>query len=547
MWSGLLGVLSLLATGCEARDATPATVEVVSAVVVNQTLSQLHIDLPAGTNPERFAIAAAGSLQVNDRVLVRDSMGQSADAANSGTTLTRVGVSGKIGDLFSQASVDLRNNATVDGNVVTAGTVTKQPGATVKGTTKTATPIGPLAIASWTPTVPSGTGAAVTLQPNTTRTLAPGAYAQVTVNAGAVLHLAPGTYKLAGLDLESGSKLVLDSVAQPTQIYVTGSFIYRGLILDGKNAANNSLPLLVTVLGTTAVQIDPVFRGTLFVPNASLSVGPGTHYASFFARDVELRPDTIVELRRFQWTKVLPPVKVSWGDAPVVLTASHNYKTGVDTTATKTSAPVTFTIPDYIYVKTGNAGNGQVEFKFRTPGGVTVTCTYHGGARLAHPDTDLERMRGRRYRITSCDNGYQLGQSATGTWFSLHVTGGDAQDLSGITSVALHLGGGCSDALPAPLAAEEVVAMRDNFSWDTIAKLPETDVSGRPAVFHGLIYIDSKAQLAALDRMRVFWSAMPLSERYMSGLRGKCGRVRARHRRARCGRPTPSSRPSSST
>src|SRR5207244_3700113 len=44
-------------------------------------------------------------------------------------------------------------------------------------------------------------------------------------------------------------------------------------------------------------------------------------------------------------------------------------------------------------------------------------------------------------------------------------------------------------------------------------------------MFHGLIYIDAKAQLAALDRLHVYWSAQPLSERYMSGLRGKCGRV----------------------
>jgi hypothetical protein len=524
--SGALVALSLLATGCENQNGAPPTVEVVGAVVSNQTLSQLHIDLPAGTSPGRFAVAAAGSLQVDDRALVRDSMGQSAAAANTGATLTRVGVTGKVGDLFSQASVDLRNNATVDGNLVTAGTVTTQPGATVKGTTKTATSIGPLAVASWTPTVPAGTGTAVTLQPNTTKTLAPGAYAQVTVNNGAVLHLGAGTYKLAGLDLESGSKLVLDSVAQPTQIYVTGAFIYRGLILDGKNAANNNLPLLLTVLGTTAVQIDPVFRGTLFVPNASLSVGPGTHYASFFARDVELRPDTIVELRRFSWTTVLPPVKITWGDAPVVLTSSKNYTTGVDTTATKNPpSPVTFTIPDWIYVKTGNAGTGQVELKFKTPGGVTVTCTYHGGARVAHPVTDLERMRGRRYRITSCDSGYTAGQTATGTSFTLHVTGGDAQDPAGMTSVGLNLGGGCSEILPAPLAAEEVVAMRDGFSWETIEKLPETDVTGRPALFHGLIYIDSKNQLAALDRMRVLWSAQPLSDRYLAGLRGKCGRV----------------------
>ena len=511
---------------CVGERADRDTVDVVSAVTTNQTLSQLHLDLPNGTTPGRFVVAAAGSLKIDDRALLRDSMGQSADASNTGTTITQVGVSGKVGDLFSQASVDLRGNAIVDGSLTTAGGLSQQPGSVIKGAVKTGTPITPLAVSSWSPVVPSGTGSNLTLQPNQTQTINPGAYAQVTVNAGAVLHLRPGTYKLAGLDLESGAKLVLDSVAQPTSIYVTGTLIYRGLILDAKNANDNDLPLLMVVLGTNAVQIDPVFRGTLFVPNASLSVGPGTHYASFFARDVELRPDTIVELRRFQWTKVLPQTKVSWTDAPVVLTASRNYTTGVDTPAQKTVSPaVTFTIPDYIYVRTGNSGNGQVEFTFVTPTSTKVTCTYHGEARLPHPVTDLERMRGRRYRITGCDNGYQLGQTATGRTFTLRVVSGDAEDLSGKTSVALHLGGGCSDVLPAPLAAEEVVAIRDNFSWDTIAKLNETDVQGHPALFHGMIYVENKAQLAALDRLRVFWSPQPISERYMSGLRGKCGRV----------------------
>ena len=118
---------------------------------------------------------------------------------------------------------------------------------------------------------------------------------------------------------------------------------------------------------------------------------------------------------------------------------------------------------------------------------------------------------------------------------------------SRITSASLHLGGGCSDALPAPIAADEVVALREGFSWQTIAKPPKTDVDGYPAMFHGLIYIDSKAQLAALDRLQVYWSAQPLSERYMSGLRGQVRAGGARHRRTRRGRRRRSSLLSSST
>jgi hypothetical protein len=218
--------------------------------------------------------------------------------------------------------------------------------------------------------------------------------------------------------------------------------------------------------------------------------------------------------------------KVPWGDAPISVKASKDQVTGEEHPGEVTlPQPTIFSIPDYIYVRTGNSGNGQTEMKFRLPSGTTVTCSYQGGASVAHPITDVDRMRGRRYRIVSCDNGYQAGQQATATWLRLRLISGDAQDPAHRTSVAFDGGGGCSEHLPAPLAAEEVVEIRDNFAWDRIAKLPETDVHGHPAIFHGLIYIDSKEKLAALNRLRIFWSELPLSERYMSGLRGKCGRV----------------------
>src|SRR5690606_32863616 len=96
---------------------------------------------------------------------------------------------------------------------------------------------------------------------------------------------------------------------------------------------------------------------------------------------------------------------------------------------------------------------------------------------------------------------------------------------SGRTAVALHLGGGCSDFLPPPIAPAEVVALRENFTYADVDSLPELDPTGRPALWHGLIYIEEKSQLQALDRMRIFWSARPLSKAYNDTLEGKCGRL----------------------
>jgi len=212
-------------------------------------------------------------------------------------------------------------------------------------------------------------------------------------------------------------------------------------------------------------------------------------------------------------------------DAPLVLSASIDYRTGEQRVGERTTPqPVTFTIPSSIYVRTGNAGNGQATFQYRAGTGV-ATCLYRGGATVSHPTTDLERARGERYQFVGCDNGQLAEQPVTSTWAALKLVSGDSDDPSGMTSTELHMGGGCSEPLRAPLSSEEVVLLRAGFSWDTMPKLPETDVEGHPALFHTLVYVESKEQTAALDRMRIYWSAQPISERYMSSLRGKCGRV----------------------
>ncbi|HXD27053.1 MAG TPA: hypothetical protein VN609_14055, partial [Propionibacteriaceae bacterium] len=222
---------------------------------------------------------------------------------------------------------------------------------------------------------------------------------------------------------------------------------------------------------------------------------------------------------------VVPAAPTVWGDAPVNLRAWVNYQTGQQQVGQQTTAaPVAFTIPPAIYVQTGNAGNGQAQLQFGSSS-ATTTCTYQGAASVAHPTTDLDRMHGLRYLFGSCSDGHKSGQSVGATVFSLKIVSGDAQDPSGMTAIGLTAGGGCNAELPPPLAPDEVVDMRDGFSWSTMPQLNETDPDGNPAIYHGLIYIDSKDQLAALDRMRVYWSAQPISESYMSTLNGQCGRV----------------------
>ena len=43
--------------------------------------------------------------------------------------------------------------------------------------------------------------------------------------------------------------------------------------------------------------------------------------------------------------------------------------------------------------------------------------------------------------------------------------------------------------LEPPLSAEETRALRDAFSWEAAQELPETDASGRPALYYALVYL----------------------------------------------------------
>jgi hypothetical protein len=213
-----------------------------------------------------------------------------------------------------------------------------------------------------------------------------------------------------------------------------------------------------------------------------------------------------------------------WADSPVRLVSSAT-SSGSSSGVRALTAPISFEVPKFIPVTQGNAGRGSLVLRFRNGTGPFVECTYQGAALTDHPQTDLDRMLGLRYRFVSCTGGIQSGQSVLATDYDLDVISGDSTFPGGETRVGLNLGGGCDSEIPPPLNPAEVVAIREGFTWGTSAPLPETDPAGRPALFHGLAYIENKQQLQALDRMKVMWSVTPFSRHYREQLQGKCGVV----------------------
>lgn len=526
-WLALLAALTLQA--CGAADEAERIEQVGS---VPQTVSgpaSFSIAMPNDMLPQSTAVWASQRLRLADRVLVRSKGDRMGRVVNVGQELTELGVEAKTGNIWAGQDLTLRNRASVEGNAVVAARLTKHHGAVVTGLARENTPLTPLKVSTWEPVLPSQTLGDANLEPGGSRVLPPGGYRQANIKPRATLSLSAGTYVFDTLTIEPQANLAIDDSAGPVMVYVNSQLTFRGAVLDATVSPDDKLDLLVVARGSSQSTIGAPFKGTVFAPSGSLHLNPlhgAAHFGAFFGKSVSVEPGVIINHRAFPWSQLLPPTPFEWKDAPVVLKPAVG--TGGDIPATGVaettpSAPVDFTIPPDFWVSSGNAGNGKLELTFRLPSGTNVVCQYKGGSTVANPTTDLERARGRRYVFVSCSNGLEAGAGATGTWFKLGIVSSSSNEKE--TIVEAHLGGGCSGTLPPALNPAEVVAIRDNFDWRTTDVLPELDPQGRPALWHGMIYIERKEQLQALDRWRVKWSATPFSRTYLDKYAGKCGRM----------------------
>lgn len=531
---GALVLTCGVSAACSADDESDLS-QLTQASTMVQTLSDpLTLSLPLDLHPQDVALGTSYSLKMSDRSrVVEPEEGQApADIANAGAGDTYLGTDVRIGHVSSGGRVELRNRATVVGDVITGSDIHQEPDSLIEGTASEQADLAPTRTAEWTPRFKSGPGTPVSLEPDQSIEIGQGTYGAMNIKSRSTVTLSPGNYRFSDVSFEPDSKLILSSLDDPTVIYVDGSFTFRGTVMDQAAPDNDSLPILFVVLGQNQVTIDRPLRGTVYAPNAKVAVIGGVHHASFFGREVELYPDAHVVHEAFPWSLILPPVETKWEDSLVSLTAWRNEDTGeVQNAEQESEAPISFELPGDIHTTTGNGGNGLLEFSFRE-NGLVVTCTYQANASSPHPTSPLERMKGRRYSLASCSGGQSAGQTIIADWFSLKVLSGDGDGFSPIIGVELHLGkiedplfSACDDHIPPHLLPEEVVQLRETFSWEDVRYLEETDPDGHPAIWHGAIYINSKEQLSTLDRWRVFWSTQPLSEDYRNDLRGRCGIV----------------------
>ena len=261
-------------------------------VVVCNGVTITVVSLPGGTTLGDVTLGANGNIFVSDRADVFGVL------ANAGQGQVNVGVDATTGSVASIAPVTLRDRAIVSGSVTSASSIALQNGVVVTGAVQPFTPLSASNAASIRVTFPDAPSGGIQLSPNATGSLAPGDYASVSLGASAVLTLSPGTYSLNSLVLEPNSEIRLPAGNQPVLIAVKSSLIYRGEI---KAVDGSDLNLLLLYIGTAPATLERRFNGFYVGMDSSLTLtGNGVTYrGAFFARDITVTPDLIVQHRAF--------------------------------------------------------------------------------------------------------------------------------------------------------------------------------------------------------------------------------------------------------
>lgn len=296
----LTALVAVAIGGCQREPASKIETR-TGALTGSQTFT---IQLPNAVGLANVAVAATDTLRVADRASMVSPSTGFVTMTNTGTVQTEVGTDTKLGNIASQSPIVIRDRSKVSGDVQSAGTVTLVNGATVSGVIKQNTPITPVQTFSWTVTFPTP-GANVTLEPDQNLVLAPGSYGDVSVKSRSTLRLSPGTFFVNSFSIEPQAIIATDG--GPVFLYVATTVNFKGTIAAGVYDRN----LLVGVVGAGTVFLETPFTGTIVAPNATIRFAPvaGTGYTgSFFARSVDIQPDSVVSLKTFAGWGTLFPV-----------------------------------------------------------------------------------------------------------------------------------------------------------------------------------------------------------------------------------------------
>jgi len=241
-----------------------------------------------------FAVYGSQAVRIADRVRVLGVGGRGfAPLVNGGQRggETNLGVESETGSIFSRAPVVLRDRAHVFGSVLSTGRVRLGNGAKVEGSIEEFSSFEVPDLPTIDPIPDAGRDVIVRGR----ESLAPGSYRTVQVFSGGELTLAAGHFSFQSFLVEPGASIVLPAAPAVVVIQVDERFFFRGQM----RATGAQLPNpFITFAGSEQVSIERQFFGTIVAPRAKIncaSLPADTPYhASFFAREVELQPGSVL-------------------------------------------------------------------------------------------------------------------------------------------------------------------------------------------------------------------------------------------------------------
>lgn len=535
-WVPMAG-MSLISCGTKINsEVTESQESTTGAVTQSNTIA---LTVPSNVDPNKLVVGGDSTVSLNDRVKIAGLVAQTQPPAGA----LRVSGDAKLNSIVAGGNVTLGARTAVAGDVTAGGSVSRPSSSSVSGTIRQNANLGAPRVIQWAYAASGSNQGNVIANAGSALDLVPGAYGNLTLNGQSSVTLHTGTYVFGNINVGSQSKLLVDSVRGPAQVYSGGQFTFGGSVAT----ATAGIPqLLVGLTGTTAATVPSPFVGVLLAPNATLNVQaalPVGHRAIFYAKDLVVQPDAVVNPYPFSWGFILPSLEPkldpsapihsmprSVTDMPV-----HIDKDGHGTaTSTRTSSTVvSFKLPQSYPVEGGIIGNGKVIFTFQTGSASAVTCTYLGGASTSKPSTQAELNAGRLLKFQSCTDGLPVTTRRQGTKFTLSVSSVVGYPVTVDAPVVADAA--CSDTMEL-LSAQETQQMYESFSWttaratswpggDKVGHVAANNTDGTPALYYAWVYLHTPEDALNLRKLYVHELGTPLFQEELDKFAGMCGAI----------------------
>ena len=209
------------ALGCSTK--APESGAQLGSVQQALTVRTVSLRYPAGSAGDVPLVALNGSIAVGDRVKVLTTDGAAAGAVQLGTGTVDCGVNSRLGSVTSEATIQLRDRARIEGDAKSGHDVVLGTDALVTGTTQRNALVLPANTESFSTTLVANAARPVKLEVDQVQTIAPGAYGELALKSGSKLTLGAGDYAFTSGMLEPQSVLKLDDAAGAVRLFVDAS------------------------------------------------------------------------------------------------------------------------------------------------------------------------------------------------------------------------------------------------------------------------------------------------------------------------------------